>query len=66
MLEANDYRNAVALINRANVQGREMEEVSVLKRRLLEHANNLDRMDGVTVGTPHPPTLEEVRDMERG
>lgn len=58
-LEANDYRNAVALINRASIQGTEVEDVALLKAKLLKHAEVLDQID-----TPHAPTLKEVRDME--
>lgn len=42
MLTANDCKNAVALINRANIQGSEVEEVAMLKQRLLQHARSLE------------------------
>lgn len=60
-LEAADYRNAVALINRANITGSEVEYVAELKARLLKHAEVLDRID-----EPHEPTMGEIIDLERG
>lgn len=36
MLEAKDYANALALINRASIQGTEIEEVAQLKAKLLQ------------------------------
>lgn len=45
-LEAADYQNAVALINRANINGQEAEYVAALKARMLKHAELLQKMDG--------------------
>ena len=59
-LEAADYRNAVALINRASITGQEADYVAELKAHLLKHAEVLDRID-----EPHAPSMSEVFDMER-
>ena len=59
-LETADYRNAVALINRANITGSEVEYVAELKARLLKHAEVLERID-----EPHTPTMGEIIDLER-
>lgn len=62
-LEAADYRNAVAIINRASIQGAEVEYVAALKARMLKHAEVLERLD--QCDEPHKPTMAEVIDMER-
>lgn len=39
MLTANDYKNAIAMINRAQVQGTEVEEIAQLKAKLMQAHN---------------------------
>lgn len=44
-LTPQDCRNIVALINRAQVTGGEVEEVATLKRKLLDHAKYIEADD---------------------
>jgi len=60
-LKAEDYQNAVALINRANINGQEAEYVARLKAELLKYADFLMQID-----EPHKPTQAEILDIERG
>ena len=64
MLTANDCRNAVALINRATIQGSEVEEVARLKLSLLEHAKLVEADQEQKTDQAHKPTAAELRDLE--
>lgn len=44
-LEITDYRNILAMINRASVQGTEVEEIALLKRKILQHIQSLEDLE---------------------
>ena len=67
-LETKDYRNILAMINRASVQGTEVEEIALLKQKIFQHVKHLEDLEKQTakMDQPHKPKLAEVMDMERG
>lgn len=59
MLTAKDYANAIALINRATVQGTEVEEIAQLKAKLMQAHNQVKRLED-------SPQLAAVPEGEQG
>jgi len=47
-LETKDYRNMLAMINRAGIQGSEAEEIALLKQKIFQHIKNLEDLDKQT------------------
>lgn len=47
-LEIKDYRNILALINRATIQGAEVEEIALLKQKIFQYTKHLEDLDKLT------------------